>query len=163
MPAAPIHPPHSHRLRIGRYSREGGIYLLTFTTRRRQQLFTGFARAGMVASVLSAASTWPEARLLAWVLMPDHWHGLIELRGDEPLSRRVARAKAECTRQWNRTHGDGTSLWAPGFHDHALRTEESLVDCARYIVLNPVRAGLVRRCGDYPFWDAIWVGTGDRD
>ncbi|MFV3290267.1 transposase, partial [Pseudomonas sp. NY11955] len=28
---------------------------------------------------------------------------------------------------------------------------------ARYIVANPIRAGLVSRVGDYPHWDAVWL------
>jgi hypothetical protein len=28
---------------------------------------------------------------------------------------------------------------------------------ARYVVANPLRAGLVKRLGDYPLWDAIWL------
>jgi hypothetical protein len=32
-----------------------------------------------------------------------------------------------------------------------------LQSVARYIVANPVRAGLVRRVQDYPLWDALWV------
>ena len=155
--------PRSHRLRIGRHSVEDGIYLLTFTTLRRRNLFEDFGRARVAAKALSDASAWPNARLLAWVLMPDHWHGLVQLKGREPLSRCVARAKAESTRQWNRAHDDHGTLWAAGFHDRALRSEGSIVDCARYVVLNPVRAGLARRCGDYPFWDAVWIGADDRD
>jgi len=89
--------------------------------------------------------------------MPDHWHGLIELTGTEPLSRAVARTKSVATMRWRETGSEHRRLWAHGFHDRALRREESLLDCARYIVLNPVRAGLVERCGDYPFWDAVWV------
>ncbi len=41
--------------------------------------------------------------------------------------------------------------------DHALRKDEDLVHLARYVVANPVRAGLVERLGDYPLWDAQWV------
>lgn len=72
------------------------------------------------------------------------------------LSRNIGRAKALAARAWRR-YVHGMPLWAPGFHDHALRREESIVDAARYIVLNPVRAGLVRCAGDYPFWDAVWL------
>ena len=43
------------------------------------------------------------------------------------------------------------------FHDHALRANEDLRQAARYVIANPIRAGLVRRVGDYPFWNAIWV------
>jgi REP element-mobilizing transposase RayT len=149
--------PRSRLLRHGRHSRPGGIYLVTFTTYRRQCLFSSFDASCLASRILADASNWPCARLLAWVLMPDHWHGLIELQGEESLSRGVSRAKAAATRQWNRERSAAGSLWARGYHDHSLRREESLAGCARYIVLNPVRAGLVSRCGDYPFWDAIWL------
>jgi REP element-mobilizing transposase RayT len=51
----------------------------------------------------------------------------------------------------------GIPRWQEGFHDHALRREEDLRDIARYIVLNPVRAGLVRNIREYPLWDAVWL------
>jgi putative transposase len=56
---------------------------------------------------------------------------------------------------------DGESagaLWANGFHGHAIRADENLLDVARYIVLNPVRAGLVTRVQMYPFWNSVWLG-----
>lgn len=49
------------------------------------------------------------------------------------------------------------ALWQDGFHDHALRAEEDVVEVARYVVSNPLRAGLVRCLGDYPLWDAVWL------
>jgi putative transposase len=149
--------PRSRRLRTGRASIEGGIYLLTFTTLERQPHFADFDRARVACASLAATESWPHARLLAWVLMPDHWHGLVELGATDSLSRSVSRAKAAATRAWNLAHDASGSLWAAGFHDRALRKEEDLVDSARYIVLNPVRAGLAARCGEYPFWDAIWL------
>jgi len=48
-------------------------------------------------------------------------------------------------------------IWQDGYHDHALRAEESLEDVARYIVMNPVRAGLVKSVREYPLWDAKWL------
>jgi hypothetical protein len=53
------------------------------------------------------------------------------------------------------------TVWERGFHDRALRHEDDLVDMARYLVLNPVRARVVRRIGDYPYWDAIWCTRDD--
>ncbi len=89
--------------------------------------------------------------------MPDHWHGLVELGASEALPRNVGRAKAKATREWNREVGKEARLWAPGFHDHAVRREKDVIDIARYIIANPLRAGLVKRVGDYPFWDAVWL------
>jgi putative transposase len=54
------------------------------------------------------------------------------------------------------------SVWLPGFHDHALRAEEATADVVRYIIENPVRAGLVKEVGAYPYWNMIWEGlSGD--
>ncbi|GBH14379.1 REP element-mobilizing transposase RayT [Pseudomonas syringae pv. actinidiae] len=38
-----------------------------------------------------------------------------------------------------------------------MRNEQDMAGLARYIVANPLRAGLVKKLGDYPLWDAIWV------
>ena len=148
--------PQSHRLRTGQSSLAGQAYLVTFTPLERRPLFREFEQARLTCQVLAAQSAWPHLDLLAWLLMPDHWHGLVQL-GEESLSRGIARAKAASTRGWHLAYAGSGPLWAPGFHDHALRREESLLDCARYIVLNPVRAGLVNHCGLYPFWDAAWL------
>jgi len=143
-------------LRRGRYSACGQIYLVTFTTHDRRCLFLDdeLARAA-VASILDARN-WSRARLLAWVLMPNHWHGVVELE-DDSLASVVRKVKANSARVV-RSNSPGTisKVWADAFHDHALREDEGLVDMARYVVLNPVRAGLVRRIRDYPYWDAIW-------
>ncbi|MGE8112423.1 transposase [Pseudomonas sp. NPDC086566] len=48
-------------------------------------------------------------------------------------------------------------VWQSGYQDRALRREESMVHVARYIVANPLRAGLVRSVRDYPHWDAVWL------
>ena len=52
---------------------------------------------------------------------------------------------------------NGASVWLPGYQDRALRSDENLRDAARYVVENPVRAGLVRSVAAYPFWDADWL------
>ncbi|MEJ1380959.1 MAG: transposase, partial [Candidatus Sedimenticola sp. (ex Thyasira tokunagai)] len=51
----------------------------------------------------------------------------------------------------------GGGVWQAGFHDHALRREEDIIGVARYVVANPMRAGLADRVGDYPHWDAAWL------
>ena len=49
------------------------------------------------------------------------------------------------------------ALSQKGYHDHGVRREEDLRVLARYVVANPVRAGLVGRVGNYPLWDAVWL------
>ena len=89
--------------------------------------------------------------------MPDHAHWLIEPGAMDPLARVVSRLKSATARVANPVLCRQGALWARAYHDHALRDEEDLRTVARYMIGNPVRAGLVEQVGDYPFWDAVWV------
>lgn len=146
----------SHRLRLGRFTEPNRIYLLTTNTLGRQPVFNDVALGRLVVAQFRAAQDQDCANSLAWVVMPDHFHWLIELQRGS-LSGLMQRTKSLSTKSVNRCTGRKISLWQQGFHDRALRREEDLVKLARYIVANPLRAGLVERLGDYPLWDAIWV------
>lgn len=89
--------------------------------------------------------------------MPDHFHGLLQLGEDAPIQDVVRRFKGNTARNVNHITGQEGALWQPGYHDHALRKEENLRETARYVVANPLRAGLVSRLGAYPFWNAEWL------
>ncbi|MGE8101815.1 REP-associated tyrosine transposase [Pseudomonas fluorescens] len=147
--------PASHRLRIGRYAEPNRIYLLTANTLGREPVFNDFVLGRLVVAQFRAAQDQSCANSLAWVVMPDHFHWLIELQQGS-LSGLMQRTKSLSTKAVNLSTGRKVSLWQKGFHDRALRREDDLVKLARYIVANPLRAGLVERLGDYPLWDAIW-------
>ena len=49
-------------------------------------------------------------------------------------------------------HATNTALWQGGFFDHILREEEDRDKLVRYILANPIRAGLVMDVREYPFW-----------
>lgn len=48
-------------------------------------------------------------------------------------------------------------LWQKQYYDRAIRRKENIKQIARYIIANPLRAGLVDNIADYPHWDAIWL------
>jgi REP element-mobilizing transposase RayT len=143
-------------LRLGRVSEEGRIYLVTAVAWNRAPLFRDLATARAVSRIVHAEETWRKAACLAWVLMPDHWHGLIQLEEAGDLSKAVGKMKSLVTKSL-RQAGRTAPVWQRAFHDRALRGDEDLLAMARYVVANPVRAGLVARVGDYSYWDAVWV------
>ena len=69
----------------------------------------------------------------------------------------INRLKSASSRHANRVLGQRGAIWQKSFHDHALRADEDLRMVARYIVANPLRAGLVEQINDYPFWNAFWL------
>ncbi|HEX5338964.1 MAG TPA: transposase [Gallionella sp.] len=144
-------------MRKGRASIANGIYLITTTTLERKKLFDEFAVGCAAARCFENADFLGDARMLAWVLMPDHAHWLLQLGERDSLSRVVNRLKSASARYVNRARGSSGVVWAKAFHDHGLRNEEDVQNIARYVIANPLRAGLIGRIGDYPFWNAAWL------
>ena len=144
------------RLRKARISESGRIYLLTAVTEQRQPVFTDWRLGRLLVDQLRQADEAATVTSMAWVVMPDHLHWLVELhRGT--LAELMCRIKSRSSRSINLLRGDQGRLWQRGYYDRALRREEDIKGAARYIVMNPLRARLVERVGDYPLWDAIWV------
>ena len=148
--------PASKRLRIGRYNESNRIYLLTTNTLEREPIFSDFRLGRLVVQQFRIAQYKGLATSLAWVVMPDHFHWLVELHnGDLPRLMQITKSRsARAINQARRSFG---TIWQKGYFDRALRREEDLKVMARYIIANPLRAGLVEHIGQYPLWDAIWL------
>jgi putative transposase len=150
----PYKKPASHTLRKGRVSLENQIYLVTFVTENRKNRFTDFQCARlMIRSLKNSRHT----KTLAFIVMPDHVHWLIQLLDETPLSKVLQTTKSASAHQLNHYLKRKGRFWQDGFHDHALRKEEAVIDAARYIIANPLRAGLVSSVRDYSHWDAVWL------
>lgn len=144
-------------LRRGRMSMPNHAYLVTSTVQNREPCFADFAAGCAAARCFKYGRVLGDATLLAWVLMPDHVHWMIQLGTVDSLASVVNRLKSASARHANRVLRRSGPLWASAFHDRALRAEEDARASARYVVANPLRAGLVSSIGDYPFWDAVWL------
>ena len=150
--------PSGHRaLRLGRHSLGGSIYLVTTTTLDRARRFDDFEVAACVCRCITTPVLLGDARMLAWVLMPDHAHWLIELGQRDSLQLVVTRLKSASARSVNRRFDTRGALWARAYHDRAMRCWREVRVAARYIVENPLRAGLSKSVGDYSFWDTVWT------
>ena len=149
--------PGHRALRKGRQCLAGNPYLLTTTTYERRPLFADWHCARAAAASLARPESWPGAELLCWVFMPDHWHGLVRLQDSGALGVAMRHAKGRSARAVNLARERSGPVWSRAFHDHALRADEDILRCARYVIANPLRAGLVERIGDYPYWDAVWL------
>jgi len=86
--------------------------------------------------------------------MPDHLHLLVEglsSSADFRLFLKLVRRRTSVVAR----SIDLYPLWQDGYYERVLRKEEATPEIIRYIMANPVRAGLVDRWQDYPFsWAA---------
>ena len=90
---------------------------------------------------------WPHL----FLAMPDHVHALLTFAAEPGMRNTMS--------DWKRYTARECGIdWQRDFLDHRLRKDESLVEKAHYIRLNPVRANLVREPGDWPY---VWMMDGD--
>ena len=144
-------------LRRGRHSAPNQIYHVTIVTAGRLHHFDDFHVARSVIAEMRRLNELRVVDSLAWVLMPDHLHWLFQLLESQDLAKAIKTLKARSARTISRKVGRQGALWQRGYYDHALRRDEDLLAIARYIVANPLRAGLVESLRHYPFWDAVWL------
>lgn len=155
--------PGQQTLRTGRYSLPGQCYLITTVCHDREKRFLQWTCASRVSAAIDNQRLWCNSRLLCWVLMPEHLHVMVQLGEAESLSALMRRVKCVTAGVANAVDRRKGRVWTPGYHDHALRSEESVAAVARYMIVNPVRAGLVRRAGDYSYWNCAWQDEGMAD
>ena len=125
-------------------------YSVTICTFRRVRAFddADFGRSA-VEKLLSTAKKFGFA-LIAYCLMPDHVH--LILMGEHDSSDFEA-----FMRSWNTQTGYawrqrcGGKLWQGGYYERVIRSDANLYLAACYVVMNPVRAGLVRDATQYQF------------
>ncbi|MEO2032170.1 MAG: transposase [Planctomycetaceae bacterium] len=140
----------------------GGTYFFTMVTyNRRRILTTEHGRAFLRQAITSVRSVHPFT-LLATVLLPDHWHVVLQLPpGDDRYSLRLKQIKSEFSREWlgaglpeatvtesQRKRGE-RGIWQPRFWEHVVRDEIDLERCVDYIHWNPRKHHLVRRIADW--------------
>ena len=148
--------PYSN-LRKGRYSEPGREYLVTIVTHLREQWFKDFYSTRLMVKEMQRLEREGSVTWLAWVVMPDHFYALLSLDGRVSLSEAMNKLKGRSARVINKLLDRTGPFWQSSFYDHALRREEDRLQLARYVVANPLRAGIVERLGDYPHWDSVWL------
>lgn len=98
-------------------------------------------------------------RLLAYCLMPNHFHLVLWPREDGEVSRWMQWLMTAQVRRHHRRHGSDGHLWQGRFKAFPIQRDAHLLSVLRYVERNPLRAGLVARAEDWPWsslgaWDA---------
>jgi len=96
-------------------------------------------------------------RLLAYCLMPNHWHLLLWPRSDDQLSETLRWLTVTHTQRWHAAHGTaGTGpLYQGRFKSFPVQTDEHFLAVARYVERNARRARLVRAAENWR-WGSLW-------
>ena len=133
-------------------------YFLTICTLSRTRVFVDDQPVSLVVAHLSRTADDHGFSVIAYCLMPDHIHALIEGRHPAADFREFVRIfKQRSSFEWKRERGK--PLWQRSYFEHVLRDDEDTIGVAKYILENPVRAGLVERPEDYPYLGSLTVSV----
>jgi REP element-mobilizing transposase RayT len=124
-------------------------YFVTICTAHRSACFTEPEAARWLAGQILRLFKPQAFAVVAFCVMPDHAHLLLEgLSEVADLRAAIHALKLRTGHAWKQRTGH--RLWQEGFHDYVLRDQDSVPALVRYILENPVRAGLVEDAAQYP-------------
>ena len=125
-------------------------YSLTFCTDDRHAVFVDAKHVALVlAQFLRAAGEW-QFDITAYCFMPDHVHLIMSgLNANSDVKSFIGLAKQYSGFYFK--HEYGVPLWERYGFEHFIRDEMELALTIRYVLANPVRAGVVKHPSEYPY------------
>ena len=128
--------------RTARIHLPDGLFHIISRAIDRRFLFDGLAERRRYVELLGAASKHSDARVLAWCIMSNHVH-LVVQAGKQPLSRLMKSVHVGYANWKNHRDGRIGPIFSERCKAVLVDADEYLLELVRYVHLNPVRAGLV--------------------
>lgn len=131
---------------IRRYYIPNSVIFITSVTKHRIKVFNHEENIQLYWDVMGKLNHLHPFEMLAYAIMPDHFHWLIKpIQEDANFSRILLSFKGNYTYQYKKTHHISApfTLWQRRFWDHVIRDDKDLSIHLDYIHWNPVKHGLV--------------------
>jgi putative transposase len=163
MPTQPYVRGIAAHLRAGRISEDFACYSISKAVNFRRPVLDTEAAARILLDSWQFLRTRRRAKLLAFCIMPDHYHLVFCLMAGESVSRIMEDTGKFTARELNKLFGWHGQFWQHGFHDHRCRSENELHDLCLYVEHNPVRQGFVSSCEQWSYSSAFPANRGMLD
>ncbi len=123
----------------------GGTYFFTVVTNERIKFFLDQDNAETLYKAIKRVQKRQPFELLAYCIMPDHWHLLLSLpETDNSFSEKIREIKRLTTYALRKSMGiPDLIMWQNRFWEHTIRNKNDLINCFNYIHYNPVHHQLV--------------------
>src|SRR5258706_8667743 len=144
--------------RMARRAPGGVVYHVLNRANGRQRLFAKADDFLAFGRVLRAAWERAPIRILAWCVMPNHWHLVLWPKKDGELTAFMRWLTLTHAQRWKHAHdavGHG-HLYQGRFKSFPIEEDEHLLAVLRYVERNPLRAKLVRRA-EAGRWGGLFV------
>src|SRR3989304_5491880 len=136
----------------------GVVYHVLNRANARARIFDHDADYAAFLRIGAEAVRRVRVHVLAYCIMPNHWHLIVRPREDGDLSRFTGWLTLTHTQRWHaHRHTTGTGhLYQGRFKSFPVQTDEHFLMLCRYVERNPLRANLVERAEQWP-WSSLWA------
>jgi putative transposase len=144
---------------LRRFQQAESLHFITFSCFHRFQFLQASRPKDVFEAILEQARARHQARIYAYVLMPEHVHMLINEPPSTVLAQFLKSVKQTSSR---RLRGSREQFWQDRYFDRNVRGEAARSEVIRYIHRNPVKRGLVASPGEYRWSSFNHYATGVR-
>ena len=139
----------------------GGLYHVTSRGDRREDIYLNQADREAWLDLLGEVCGRFNWVCHSWCQMTNHYHLVVEtVEGN--LAQGMRQLNGVYTQMVNRSHGRVGHVFQGRYKAILVEKDAYLLELARYVVLNPVRAGMVSDTGDWP-WSSYATMTGTQE
>ncbi|MBI4272530.1 transposase [Candidatus Uhrbacteria bacterium] len=133
------------------------VYHVINRANARLPIFQTADDYNLFETVLTEVKERTDMRILAYCIMPNHWHLILYPRNDGDLSRFTGLLAMTHTQRWHSAHQSiGTGhLYQGRYKSFPVQTDEYFLWVCRYVERNPLRAQLVKRAEHWR-WSSTW-------
>jgi putative transposase len=140
--------------RIPRGQAAGYVYHIINRGNGRSEIFHKSQDYQAFLDLLSAAKKRESVKVLAFCLMPNHFHLVLEPEHTTALSKFMQWLLTSHVRRYHRHYRSSGHIWQGRFKSFPIQQDEHLLTVLRYVLQNPVRAGLARSACNWT-WSSI--------
>lgn len=137
----------------------GALYHVTSRGNRREEIYLDDKDREGYLELLGEVCERYNWTVHAYCLMTNHYHVLVETP-DANLSKGMRQLNGVYTVRFNRRHGRDGHVFQGRYKAVIVQKDSHLLELSRYVVLNPVRAGMVNEAGAYR-WSSYRAMVGD--
>jgi putative transposase len=130
---------------------EQAKYHVTARANRREMILDSPRTKALFLDIVANAKKRYSFRIENFTVMGNHFHLIIQPGKGESLSRIMQWILSVFAQAYNRLHGMIGHVWGERFFSRIIRTVSEYLIAFNYVDENPVKAGLIRFCGDWVF------------
>lgn len=139
---------------------EEGVFHVITRGNNRMDVFHGAEDYGKYLEILQAVRSQHPFSLYHYCLMTNHVHLILETKKGYPLSQIMKMINLTYALYHKRRYRHTGHFWQDRFKSLLIEKDISLLACGAYVELNPVKAGIVKDAGAYPYSSYSFYASG---